>query len=100
MSKNIPEVTAGNTITLSCMFKNPDGVISNPDIVKIRFYNYKYDLLDEFILGESNRRLSGEYYFYYTTPNESKNFCYEWYSEYAGKPILTRDLFKTIKIKR
>jgi hypothetical protein len=87
-------IQAGNTVTLSCNFTNFDGLVEDPQLVKLKFYDHRSEVIEEIVLGSANRIDTGQYKYYYTTPTtKNQKITYEWYAEYAGKPILKRDSF-------
>lgn len=90
---------AGNTVRLQCIFEDFDGIRVDPDVVKISFYDSKYNKLDEVILGTSNQTDVGVYFYHFVTDNEEeKRYVYEWYGELNGLPSLKRSSFRTVFI--
>jgi hypothetical protein len=90
---------AGNTVRLECIFKDMDGVKVNPTNVKIIFYDYRYVLIEEFLLGIENQGETGVYYYNYVTPkDDEKRIIYEWQGIINGFPSLKRGSFRTVFI--
>jgi hypothetical protein len=90
---------AGNTVYLECTFKDLNGTKVNPDNVKVIFYDYRYVVIDEFLLDENNRSETGVYFFNYVTPNDDeKRIIYEWQGIVNGFPSLKRGSFRTVFI--
>jgi hypothetical protein len=87
---------SGNRVKLSVKFENDEGVLTDPAIVKLIIYNYKYEIIDQHTIGDANRLNAGEYFYDYVT-DKSKNetIFYEWYGEIDGTPTLCRNSFMT-----
>lgn len=79
---------SGNTVRLECKFYDFYNNPVNPDVVKIILYNYKYEILKEFLVNQSAD--VGSYYFDYKTEDEPQRLFYEWYGEINGKPSIKR----------
>jgi hypothetical protein len=85
----------GNTIRLKCAFRDFDGLLKNPDIVKVKIYDQSYKQLSEFVLSQSNNSDTGNWFYDYVIPLDVRGkLYYEWYGEMAGSPSLKRDSFK------
>jgi hypothetical protein len=84
---------SGNTVRLSCEFYDFDKEMKDPTIIKLKIYDYKYNLLDEFT--NVIRSEMGKYYFDYVTDVDNKTYIYEWYGELDGTPSLRRGSFIT-----
>lgn len=89
----------GNTVRLYASFFGNDGLPKDPTLIKIRFYDYRYNLLEEFLLSD-NKIGVGEYFFDYRTPSEEMKVIYEWYGDIAGNPAIERSGFRTVFVKR
>jgi hypothetical protein len=90
---------AGNTVYLECTFKDINGIKVNPDNVKVIFYDYRYTVIQEILLDDSNIIETGVYFFNYITPNDDeKRFIYEWQGIVNGFPSLKRGSFRTVFI--
>lgn len=90
---------AGNTIRLLCIFEDFDGNRVNPNNVRITFYNYKYEKIQENVLSINNRQELGVYFFnYLTSKNSEQRIIYEWYGEIGGFPSIKRGSFRTVFI--
>ncbi|AYP68273.1 hypothetical protein PQE75_gp206 [Bacillus phage vB_BcoS-136] len=85
----------GDTVRLSCLFRNFDGEKVSPSLVKVIIYNSKYEIIKQEILGLSNMFDVGEYFYDYTTENKEQKLYYEWYAEIDGTPSLKRGQFIT-----
>lgn len=83
---------SGNTVRLIAKFKDYDGVLIDPDLVRVIFYDSKYKETGSVTLSNLNRLSLGEYYYDYTIPMSLNGFSYyEWYSEINGKVSIKRD---------
>lgn len=80
---------SGDTIKLECEFKEYDGVEMHPDLVKLRIYDRKYNLIEEIINIPFDSE-KGVYFHYYTLPSDDNVIIYEWYAEEGGMPTLIR----------
>jgi hypothetical protein len=87
---------SGNTITLTCEFKDIYGNLIDPGIVSLIFYDSKYKQLSEVILNNDNRISLGNYtYDYHSDPAKEETVIYEWKGELSGRKILNRKKFRT-----
>lgn len=84
---------SGNTVRLTCEFYDFSGGLSDPSSVKLRIYDYKYKLIDEYT--NATKTEMGKYYFDYVTDENNKTYIYEWYGELEGTPSLKRGSFLT-----
>lgn len=86
---------SGNTVRLECTFEDFNGYKVDPDTIKVIFYDYRYTKINEIIIGLSNKKSTGVYYYDYVTPvnEENKRVYYEWYGEIDGTPALKRGSF-------
>lgn len=89
---------SGNTIRLKCTFCDFVGKEVDPDIVKIKLYDYRYKIIEEHALTEAHKLLTGNYFFDFIIPNDihyfDKTIYYEFYGEIEGTPSLNRGSFK------
>lgn len=85
----------GNTIRLKAIFKDNIGNPKDPDMVKIIFYNYRYEKIDEFSLGQSHKIGIGEYVYDYVSSDNETRIYYEFNGEIAGNPAIQRSGFMT-----
>jgi hypothetical protein len=85
----------GNTVRLTGTFKDINGALRDPSFVKVILYNYRYEKIEEFILGTVNKVGTGVYAFDYRTPNDEMKIYYEFYGEIEGNPAIQRSSFKT-----
>lgn len=85
----------GNTVRLTGTFKDINGNPKDPTLIKIIFYNHRYEKTDEISIGESSRLGVGEYFYDYKTPNQEQRIYYEWYGEIEGNPAIQRKGFRT-----
>jgi hypothetical protein len=90
----------GDTVRVYASFFDVNGNPKDPEIVKVKFYDYRYNLLEEFLISSSNKLAVGEYFFDYRTQNKEMRVYYEWYGEIAGNPVIDRDGFRTKFINR
>lgn len=85
---------SGDTVKLECEFKDYDGLEMHPDLVKLKIYDRKYNLIEE-ITNLPYDSENGVYFHYYTLPDGSSNtIIYEWYAEEGGMPTLIRQRMK------
>lgn len=82
----------GNTVRLECTFYNFSGALTDPENIKVKIFDYRYNLVSE---GLAIRESIGKYIFDYVTEPEEQKVFYEWYGEIAGKPSLKREEFVT-----
>jgi hypothetical protein len=82
----------GTTVRLECTFYNFDDNKFDPDIVKIKIYDSKYNVILE---EEGVKRSQGEYWFDHVTDSKAQTLYYEWYGEIDGKPTIKRGQFMT-----
>jgi hypothetical protein len=85
----------GNTVRLTATFKDNGGQLKDPNLIKVIFYNYRFEKIEEFVLGSANKVSIGQYFFDYTTPRDEMKIYYEFYGEIAGNPAIQRNGFKT-----
>jgi hypothetical protein len=85
----------GSTVRLSAKFTDVEGIPKNPDTVKVVLYDYRFNKLEEFVLGEENHVGTGEYVFDYITPMIERKIHFEFYGEISGNPVIERDSFVT-----
>lgn len=87
----------GNTIKMTVTFKNYDGDLVDPDVVKFITYDSSFTKLSEVTLDlEQNRISRGVYVYYFTTTREGR-ITYEWYCLQGSLPSLKRT---TIEVKK
>lgn len=82
----------GTTIRLECVFRDFEGNLRDPELVKVKIYDYRYNILIE---ESGNKQAEGTYFFDYVTPDKAQQLFYEWYGEIEGKPTLKRGEFST-----
>lgn len=86
-------IVSGSTARLSCKFTNFKGEVSDPDIVKLTVYDYKYRVLQEHTVTEKDE--IGEYVHYLITNVKPQTYIVEWYGEIDGFPSIHREQFIT-----
>lgn len=81
----------GNTVQLQATFKNFAGILVDPEIIKVKFYDANYIQLAEVTLVPDNKISTGVYEYYLVVPS-TKNpiIYYEWYAEIDSMPSLKR----------
>jgi hypothetical protein len=85
----------GNTIRLKCTFKDFDGQLRNPDMIKVKIYDQSFAVMSETTLGPTNNSDLGNWFYDYVIPMDARGkLYYEWYGEMQGSPSLKRDSFK------
>lgn len=88
---------SGNTVRLTCTFKNFDGTLLDPDSLKVIIYDQKYTVIQTItnVVKES----TGVYHVDYITPSNVNSFnqkyYYEWNSLIGGFPAIKRQLLVT-----
>ncbi|GGJ77105.1 hypothetical protein GGR02_003019 [Anoxybacillus voinovskiensis] len=85
---------AGDTVRLRCHFRSFDGQNIDPADVKLRIYDTQKQLIEEFILDDSQKENVGIFYFDYILPDDKQEIIFEFRGLYDGKPILTRGQVK------
>jgi len=91
--KGVNTYQYGNTIRFECTFYDFEGNKVDPEMVKIKIYDYKYNVIFN---GEGLKKANtGEYFYDYTTEMREQKLFYEWYGEIEGKPSLKRGEFMT-----
>lgn len=100
-TKNIQIYLTGNTVTLEAQFTDVDGNPIDVQFPKVTIYDYKYNKLEEFNLGESNKVANslGKYFYNFTTDMKAMRVIYEIRGELNGLPILDRKEFMTKFVK-
>lgn len=95
MAENI--YPAGTTVRISCVFQNFKDENKDPDIIKVKIYDQKYNIIHEDTITPANRIAEGEYFYDYETLFDIRQtkYYYEWYGEIMGSPSLDRGSFKT-----
>jgi hypothetical protein len=88
-------IQAGNTVRLSCHFYDVDGVLTNPTLVKVIIYDYRYNKMEEFTLDSSYQISTGVYFYDFQTSIEERRYIYEWYGTIGGLPSIKRADFRT-----
>ena len=86
---------SGNTIRLTCELCDFDGKITDPQIIKIKLYDQKFNVIKE--IEDIQRIDIGKFYYDFITDNNNSNkrYYYEWYAEIDGTPSLKRSSFMT-----
>ena len=91
---NTRSFQSGNTIRMMCTFRDFDQALVDPDVVKVKLYDYRYQPVSDTVLGEQHRLGVGEYFYDYPIPSGPKERVhYEWYAEKDGTVALKRDTF-------
>lgn len=100
-TNNIQIYLTGNTVTLEAQFIDVDGNPIDVQLPKVIIYDYKYNQLAEFSLGESNKVAGslGKYFYNYVTDVKAMRVIYEIRGELNGLPILDRREFMTKFVK-
>lgn len=87
---------SGNRVKLTASFEDDLGEYKDPAIIRLIIYNYKYEIVEQFNIGDANRLGVGEYFYdYVTNQNKNEKIFYEWYGEMDGTPTLRRGSFLT-----
>lgn len=85
----------GNTVRLTCSFKDFKGEFTDPTTVKFIIYDNKYNIMSETILSDGNRESIGSYFYDYTTESERGTWYFEFYGEISGNPAVQRGTIRT-----
>lgn len=89
-------VLAGQTVRAVNTFYNFDGVPQDPQIVRFKIYDRRYNLLEDFTLTDGNKLDEGKYFYDYITPAEpNQRYIIEFYGEIAGNPTIERQQIYT-----
>lgn len=86
---------AGNTVKLEGEFRNFEGNLVNVQFSKVIIYDFKYNKIGEFNLGDSNKVSDGKYLYNFVTDKTPKKYIYEFYGELNGLPAIDRGMFVT-----
>ena len=79
----------GNTVRLISEFKDWDGSLVDPVLIKIILYDSQFRKIEENSIGAANKIEIGKYYFDYV-PQITGTIFYEWYGVIDGLPSLKR----------
>jgi hypothetical protein len=90
-------IQMGNTVRLTAQFSDWDGNPVDPALIKVKFYDTRFKLLEEHSVGAANKLDVGSYYFDYV-PQVPDTIYYEWYAEIDGLPSLKRESLTVRKI--
>lgn len=85
----IVTVQKGNAIKLTTTFYGFDSEAADPDEVKIKFYDSRYKMIQEVLLGVANKVDIGQYEYFHVPQDEGK-FYYEWSGTIGGLPSIKR----------
>ena len=85
---------AGDTVRLKCHFRTFDRQSVFPADVKLRIYDTNKQLIEEFILDDTNKEKVGVYFYDYVLPTNHSEIIFEFSGVYNNKPILVRDSVK------
>ncbi|MGD6876746.1 hypothetical protein [Bacillus infantis] len=83
---------AGTTVRLHCTFYDFDNEKVDPSLLKVLIRNYQQQIVEQLT---PTKKITGEYYLDYITPNKPQTVYYEWYGEIDGLPSIKRDGFVT-----
>lgn len=87
------ECQLGNTARFSATFRNWDGVVMDPVLVKFRILSSHQGIIFEVgVTEEDNRKAVGSYFVDYA-PTATGSYIYEWYAEIDGTPAVKRGNF-------
>lgn len=84
----------GDTIQLRVYFKDFKGVTVDTENVTLTIYDKQQEIIEQFILDDTNRLDLGVFYYDYTPASELDEFIFEFAGSYLNKPILARDSVK------
>lgn len=89
---------SGDTIRLMCTFKDFSDQLSSPDLIQVKIYDQKYNVVDTISVSSGNTLSLGNYYLDYTIPVAylNQSLYYEWYAEVGGTPSLNRGQFSVV----
>lgn len=89
-NKDIGVYQYGSTVRLECTFYNFENEIIDPSLVRVKVYDYKYNV----ILDEIGTKITtGKYLYDFVIPPKEQKLIYEWYGEIDGKPSIKRAEF-------
>jgi hypothetical protein len=94
---NMEIYLTGNTVTLEAQFTDVNGNPIEVQMPKVIIYDYKYNILKEVALVDSNKVMGevGKYFYNYITDAKPMKLVYEIRGEVNGFPILDRNEFMT-----
>jgi hypothetical protein len=81
----------GDTIQLRVHFKDFKGVAVDPENVTLTIYDKQQEIIEQFILDDTNRENVGVFYYDYVPASELDEFIFEFAGSYLNKPILSRE---------
>jgi hypothetical protein len=96
-TKNMEIYLTGNTVTLEAQFTDYEGNPIEVQMPKVIIYDYKYNIIKEVTLMDSNKVVGqvGKYFYNYITEMKPMKLIYEIRGEVNGFPILDRKEFMT-----
>jgi hypothetical protein len=99
MIGNMEMYLTGNTVTLEAQFTDINGSPIDVQNPKVIIYDYKYNVLKQIDLLDSNRISMGKYFYNYVTDSKPMRLIYEIRGDINGFPILDRKEFMTKFVK-
>lgn len=93
---NMMQVISGSTVKLTCLFENFNGEPTDQDLVKFKLYNGKYEVIEEIILGDTNRVGVGDYFIHHLMPDQIGVYYTEFYGEKNGVISINRDKVEVV----
>jgi hypothetical protein len=87
----------GNGVRLTAEFRDWDGALKDPQLVKVIVYDANFVKLGEWPMTAANHTGIGKYQFDYV-PVQFGIFYYEWYGELDGFPSLRREKMEVRRV--
>jgi hypothetical protein len=86
---------SGQTIRLICEFSDFNNNPMNPQLIKVIFYNNRFESFYESSVHPIANKLSeGKFYYDFTIPKDYSTIYYEWHGETNGFTSLNRGELK------
>jgi hypothetical protein len=93
-------VIAGTAIRAVNTFYNFENTPQDPNVVKVKIYDRRYQMVGDYVLTDANKLSEGKYFYDYVTPTErNQKFIIEFYGEIAGNPTIERQQIFTTFLK-
>lgn len=92
---------AGDTIRLTCEFKDFSGVLADPSTINVKIYDETQKVVNTYTIDPiANKLETGKYFYDYTIPMDfvGKKVEYEWNAVISGVVSLNRSSFDVVFI--
>lgn len=82
----------GNTVKVTCQVRDFNDELIDPAEIKLRIYDEKYNLLNEYTSIDKNG--IGNYAYTLTLPETAGAYILEWYASIESYPFVKRKLIR------